>query len=775
MRHFPSILAAAVISILVFALAGCGAGSSGGPPAVVVSVSAPASQVALGLTAQFTVSVQNATNSAVTWEVNTVSGGNSTVGTITSNGLYTAPNAIPTPNTIQVTAVSVQDTSKSGSVTITLDSNIVVSVSPTSASVTANLTQQFTVSVQNAVNVGVTWEVNGTPGGSTANGTITNTGLYTAPATVPSSAVTVSAVSVADPSKSGSAQVTVTTGVTVSISPNPSIVFVGNTLQLTASVQNTTNTSVTWTISSAGGDSISASGLYTPNPSLTQVSLVIVTATSVADPTKFATASVLANIHSADDSALTGRYAFSGANECPDCANGFDTFSAGSFVADGAGNVTSATLDFLELDNPEGSTNLAQSMTDQQAIGAYSVGSNNLGTVIFVGANGQRAGVGEFIFALGSFNSGVAGRGQISGGNIADGVLLAQDSTAFSASAINGNYALGSSLHFLSESEPLAGEFHADGAGNLSRGFLDVNQPKAVPPVELSDASFTGTYTVDPATGRGTATMNVATVGMVNSTFYVISAKELFLFGYTFSGSALQQQAASFSNASLNGTTVFALGSNAGLLTGQLGGTTGNAGLLTADGNGNVTGVVDGVIDNTGVVVQNKSFTGTYTVSSNGRGTLNVFNQTFVIYLVGQNSAFVLEQPNNLSVQAGLIEPQAAGPFSDVSISGTFSSGGSSSPLDETVGTYQGDLGPVYLTSNGTGSIGGYAFDSSGTYTATYSVASNGRGTLTDSTNPSNPVQYVLYMISTNKFVAVEISGSQSSVFGPGAVSFFGP
>src|SRR2546430_12626961 len=86
-----------------------------------------------------------------------------------------------------------------------------VSVTPAAASVQTGGTQTFTATVTNTTNKAVTWQVNGITGGNTSVGTISTTGVYTAPATVPSPAmVTVTAVSVADPTRSGSARVTVT-------------------------------------------------------------------------------------------------------------------------------------------------------------------------------------------------------------------------------------------------------------------------------------------------------------------------------------------------------------------------------------------------------------------------------------------------------------------------------------------------------------------------------------------------------------------------------------
>ncbi|PYU46784.1 MAG: hypothetical protein DMG53_11180, partial [Acidobacteria bacterium] len=63
-----------------------------------------------------------------------------------------------------------------------------VAISPTSATVGAGGTQQFTATVTNTNNTAVTWQVNGVPGGNATAGTISSAGLYTAPAVVPSPA-----------------------------------------------------------------------------------------------------------------------------------------------------------------------------------------------------------------------------------------------------------------------------------------------------------------------------------------------------------------------------------------------------------------------------------------------------------------------------------------------------------------------------------------------------------------------------------------------------------
>ncbi len=79
-----------------------------------------------------------------------------------------------------------------------------------SAQVPVAQTRQLTAYVQLA-NPAVHWTVNGVPGGNAALGTISASGLYSAPATVPlANAVNVTATSVSAPSEVGSAVMTIT-------------------------------------------------------------------------------------------------------------------------------------------------------------------------------------------------------------------------------------------------------------------------------------------------------------------------------------------------------------------------------------------------------------------------------------------------------------------------------------------------------------------------------------------------------------------------------------
>lgn len=183
----------------------------GCPKPVTISVSPTSASVAAsGGTRTFTATVGNSLDSTVTWQVNGVAGGNASVGTINAGGVYTAPASVPSPASVTVTAIASADTTKSASAQVMIVPAITVAVDPGTATVGVSGSQPFSATVGNSTNTSVTWQVNGVAGGNTMVGTISTAGVYTAPSSVPSPAsVTVTAVSAADPTRSGSAQVTI--------------------------------------------------------------------------------------------------------------------------------------------------------------------------------------------------------------------------------------------------------------------------------------------------------------------------------------------------------------------------------------------------------------------------------------------------------------------------------------------------------------------------------------------------------------------------------------
>lgn len=86
-------------------------------PAITVAVSG-ASTADIGSTSQYTATVSGVANQAVTWQVNGVTGGTSSAGTISPSGLYTPPATVPASNPVTITASSEASKTASGSLPV---------------------------------------------------------------------------------------------------------------------------------------------------------------------------------------------------------------------------------------------------------------------------------------------------------------------------------------------------------------------------------------------------------------------------------------------------------------------------------------------------------------------------------------------------------------------------------------------------------------------------------------------------------------------------------
>src|SRR5947207_3612510 len=120
------IMSLPVVLVLTAAagMLGCGGGSASSPvlappvPAlqsVSITVSPATASVVLGNAQTFAATVTNTADTAVSWNVNGVPGGNPSTGTISATGVYTAPADLPSSVTAQITATSHADSSKSAS------------------------------------------------------------------------------------------------------------------------------------------------------------------------------------------------------------------------------------------------------------------------------------------------------------------------------------------------------------------------------------------------------------------------------------------------------------------------------------------------------------------------------------------------------------------------------------------------------------------------------------------------------------------------------------
>lgn len=159
-------------------------------PAAQVGVAMSATVTASRGTAPYLFAITSGTLPTGVSFVNTgsISGTPSQAGTFSFTVQATDANGLTGSNTFQIVVSS--------------GTSITVKVTPSTASVISGKTQQFTATVTNTSNTGVTWKA--------TTGTINSSGLYTAPTVSANETATVTATSTADTTKSGTATVTIT-------------------------------------------------------------------------------------------------------------------------------------------------------------------------------------------------------------------------------------------------------------------------------------------------------------------------------------------------------------------------------------------------------------------------------------------------------------------------------------------------------------------------------------------------------------------------------------
>ena len=232
---------------------------------------------------QFYAQAESTIDQRVRWGIE----GDPELGTISESGLYVAPTRIRTPATVVIRATSEADTTKIGQTSLTIPP-IVVRAEPRQAQVLAGANLQLKSEVQNSVNTAATWRIEGAD-----NGTVTASGLYTAPVGVATPrTVTVTAVSVADPTKTAAVTVAIP-DVQIALSPNSVELRPGESHKFQARVSNAANQSVQWKLDGpTEAGEVSAAGVFRASLGITEPVTLRVVATSVADPTKTAVAVV---------------------------------------------------------------------------------------------------------------------------------------------------------------------------------------------------------------------------------------------------------------------------------------------------------------------------------------------------------------------------------------------------------------------------------------------------------------------------------------------------
>lgn len=278
---------AAALLFISITFTGCGAGGSNNstsplpppPPLPVnVGIAPPTATIALGATQQFTATVANSTNTSVAWTVNGIAGGTSATGTITTSGLYTAPQILPIPASVTIGAISVANTSASASAIVTISSGFTFTMAGPpllDAGASAAYTSALTPAAGSNPSTAITWSLTGNT--CPACGTLITNGpnaTFTAPQTNSATVVTVTATPAADPTKAASIAVTINPvqqpPITVVVSPSSATIAPLATLPLSATVTGAANTSVTWDVNGiVGGSSTLGTVTNAPGTSAT--------------------------------------------------------------------------------------------------------------------------------------------------------------------------------------------------------------------------------------------------------------------------------------------------------------------------------------------------------------------------------------------------------------------------------------------------------------------------------------------------------------------------
>ena len=661
------------------------------------------------------------------------------------------------------------------------------------ASATLLAAATFANSTTTATTNAVTWAVTcGSPGvcGTFGPNDDAAAVTYTAPAAIPvGTTVTVTATSVADSSKSVSAQITIVAPIPISVSipEPPASLQVNAQSSLAATIANdvSANPEVTWTVACATtacgsfSTTTTASGAgakYTAPATIPTGGSVTVTATSVTDPTKSATAKII--ITAVAPGLADGTYVFQVSGQPGSQA----VFVTGVLVASN-GQITGGEQDSIAYSSDDNGDLYGNPLFQTITGGSYATTADgNLQISIALGPNEVENLNGTLV--------GTGSRGFVAGlnGAAASGTLDLQTSV----SAPSGGYAV--SLSGGDETGAptwVGGVINVDGPGSISGAgsILDVID---------SEALQTGTFTVNASTVSTPDAMGRVQIQLLlaaNSTLppiflagYVIDATHIRLIGTgdnneanfqgVLGGTALGQgsNTGQFSVANIAGSS-YVFGAQGNDAQGPLQ----VAGVFTANADGSVTGTLNWN-DLTGTTTQSPlPFTGTYTVDPTGRVTLSqltdgaTFHYAMHVYLAAGGNALLLSNDTADAFQGQGFQQQT-GAFTAASFSGLYGLNATVRSPGQPAGVYEPSpaIGSLTATASGNTSdtVSGFADRSLGAadfaLSGSFNAAANGvfNGMLTG-LNPGSPTtagNFTLYVIDGTQAVVIETDPGQLSL-----------
>jgi hypothetical protein len=660
--------------------------------------------------------------------------------------------------------------------------SVALSSPPTTlvASATASLTATVT---NDSANAGVKWTVSCTGSAcgsfnptSTASGVATT---YTAPSAVPSPAtVTITATSATDATKSATATITITApappAISVTLTPQPPTSLVtGATASLTAVVTNDSK-GVNWTVTcgtspcgsfNPTGTASGAPTTYTAPTAIPTPNTVTVTATSVTDPTKSASATI--TIGTAPPIFADGTYIFhlSGQDGTTDSSPYFVT---GAFTIKG-GVITGGEQDFTDFSNistdplvPSGSSITQPSGGNIQIVLATAnpgIGVGGIETLRGTAVSSSRILISEF-------DTRAAATGSID--------------LQTSAATPSGGYAFALSGMDTSTNPQMlvVGGILNFNAGNLvvNGSVLDYNDGGGVGQGEIFTS---GTVTAPDSFGRVTFTFTLPTTAFPNFvlTGYVVGPNQIQLvesqntpldvLGADLGGVALGQgnNVGKFTQASIANTTYLNASSGED-----------SNGLVTLIGQFSFSsaGAVSGQIalnDGTNFGAGNLMGGATYIVDPTGRVTLQgvaistqLPTMAFQLYLDGNGNALALGI-DGFQFTQGLSYQQTSPALTD--FEGSFAISGQGFLASSNGAVAWGAVGPVTVNSDAFNGFTDYGVQG---FTPNANVALT--GTETDSTgylslmglnggNFTAAYSYDYFTIDSRRVLAIENDGQQ--------------
>lgn len=672
---------------------------------------------------------------------------------------------------------------------------IFVATPPTSLAIYASATlaasaTYSSASLSSSQNTLVTWSVTCGTSGACGSFSASPEGgaiVYTAPSAIPSGgSVTVTATSVADSTKSTSATITITAPIPISVAffaPPPASQQVNATFTMSAVINNdvSANPEVKWTATCGGADCGSFSQIttyseqqnsYIAPATIPPGGTVTVTVTSVTDPTKSASTSIV--ITAAAPTLANGTYVFQLTGQT-DLQSGFID---GVFVANN-GVVTGGEQDSISYVSDSDDNSYADPVFQKISGGSYATTSDgNLAVSLQLAP-------GEVETFSGTLASGAKGFIANIDGAQASGTLDLQTSTA----APIGGYAIslfGSDLY--TEPAWVGGVLNIDSPGGISGSGSVLDVISEVSNDTGEQMLGASTVSAPDANGR----VQIQLFPSASSTFsplylvgYVVDATHIRLietgdqndtvnFNGVLGGTALGQgtNTGHFSTASVAGSS-YVFGAQGNDTNGALQ----LAGVLTLNSDGTAAGTLNWN-DLSGATAQSPApFTGSFTVDPTGRVTLSnladgsAFSYSLHLYLTGDGNGLLLSNESG-SIFSGQAFLRQSTPFAAGSFSGNYGLNASLWNLTSAHAGYQPGSANGSITTtagSGTNAVNGFADVGNGVgdfaLSGNFTPDANGifQGTIAgfDPSSRTTPSNFTLYLVDGTQGVLIETDNAQ--------------